>query len=147
MSDSLFYTYKMSSNPDEQELGDCLAKISWNIHQCDANVGKGLESLEDLEEITLLKEVSNLFSMSFKLVANHGRVCIVYALVCRLKGLIWQIKDHEHRDQVADKDAWDLQTYKSSTDYMDMEDARTNSSIKIEHSGKLKRMVTGSNGN
>ena len=73
-----------------------------------------------------------------KLAANRGGVRIGHALVRRLKGFVWWIKDHSRRSQLADEANWDLQVCKDSTDYMDMEDARADNSTKIEPPGKLK---------
>ena len=86
----------MAANVHEQELRNCLARIGWNICQCNAIVREGFESIEDLREM-LLKDVSNVCATISNLAANCGGVRIGYALVRRLKGLDWWIKDHHRR--------------------------------------------------
>ena len=113
----------MAANVDEQQLRDCLARIGWNICQCDAIVREGFESLEALGEM-LLKDVMNVCATISKLAANRSSVRIGYALVRRLKD--------------ADEIEWDVQVGKDSIGYMDMEDARAENSTKIEPPGKLK---------
>ena len=124
-------------NAEEIELRICLTRIRFNDRQCGAIVAEGFGSIDDLGEM-LLKDVSNICATISKLAANRGGVRIGYALVRRLKGFVWWIKDHSRRNQVADKVDWDLQVCKDSTDYMDMEDARADDSTKIEPPGKLK---------
>ena len=135
---SLFNYFNMVANVDELELRDCLARIGWNIRQCDAIIGEGFESIEDLGEM-LLKDVSNICATISKLAAKHGGVRIGYALVRKLKGIVWWIKDHHRRGQDADEAYWTLQVCKDSTDYMDMEDTRAeDSNTEIEPPGKLR---------
>ena len=93
----------MAANIDDKELRDCVAQIGWNICQCNAIFREGFKSLEALREM-LLKHVSNVCSTISKLAANHGEVCIGYALVRRLTGFLWWIKDHQCHRQVANID-------------------------------------------
>ena len=102
LRENLFNSFNMAANVDELELRDCLARIGWNVRQCDAIVEEGFESIEDLGKI-LLKDVSNVCATISKLAANCGDVCIGYALVRKLKGLVWWIKDHHRHGQDADK--------------------------------------------
>ena len=80
-------------NQEVQELRDCLAQIGWNDRQCDAIVADGFEGLEDLEEM-LLKDALNVCSTISKLAANRGGVRIGHALVQKVRGLVFWIKDH-----------------------------------------------------
>ena len=124
-------------NGDEFELRICLTRIGFNDRQCAAIVAEGFGSMEDLGEM-LLKDLSTLCATISKLPANRGGVRIGYALVRRLKGSVWWIKDHNCRNQDVEEVDWDLQVCKDSTDYMDMEAARAEDSTKIEPPGKLK---------
>jgi len=94
----------------------------WNNCLCAVDL-RGFESLDDLGEM-LLKDVSNVCTTISELAANHGGVRIGRALVCRLKGFVWWIKDHQRRGQVADENDWNLQTCKVSTDHADTEEGR-----------------------
>ena len=107
MPKSLFNSLSTSANVDKPEVRDCLARIGWNFRQCDAIVGEGFESIEDLGEM-LLKDVSSVCAPISKLAANRGGVRIGYALVRKLKGLIWWIKDHHCCGQDADEANWTL---------------------------------------
>ena len=131
-------------NAEELELRICLARIGLNVRQCKAIVAEGFGSMDDLGEM-LLKDVWNVCATISKLPANRGGVRIGYALMRRLKGFVWWIKDHSRRGQGIDLADWDLQVCKDSTDYMDMEDARADDSTKIEPPGN-PRMAIGSNG-
>ena len=84
-------------NADELELRICLARIGFSLCQCEAIVAEGFGSIDNLGEM-LLKDVSNVCATISKLAANHGGVCIGYALVHQLKGFVWWIKDHNRHD-------------------------------------------------
>ena len=66
----------MAANSNEQELRDCLARMGWNIRQCDVIIGESFENIKDLGEM-LLKDMSNVCATFFKLAANRGGVCFV----------------------------------------------------------------------
>jgi hypothetical protein len=122
----------------EVEFPACLAQIGWNIQQCNAIVGEGFTSINQLGDM-LLKDVSHICSAITKLTNQRGGVRIGYALVRRLKGFVWWVKDnHCCGINVCDSNEWSLQVCQDSTDYMDVEDARADNVSELEPPGKLK---------
>jgi hypothetical protein len=107
------------------------------VGQTDAIIAEGFSSMEELGEM-LLKRVQSVCTTISKLPNNRGGIRIGCNLVRRLKGLVWWIRDHQRRDQVAIEADWDLDTCKEAIAYMDMEAARAEEESKIEPPGRLK---------
>lgn len=122
---------------NDAELRDCLTRVGFGANQTDAIIAEGFNTLEGLGEM-VLKDVSYLCTTISKLPNNRGGVRIGYALIRRLKGLVWWVKDHLRRGQDIDEADWDLPACKNAIDHMDMEEARADDDNKIEPPGKLK---------
>jgi hypothetical protein len=122
---------------DQAESCACLALIGWNPRQCDAIVAEGFTNIDNLGDM-LFKDVSHICATISKLSNARGGVRIGCALVHRLKGFVWWVKDHQRRDQDAEVADWTLQVCKDSIDCMDMEDAKADNASPIGPPGKLK---------
>jgi hypothetical protein len=124
-------------DPAQAEFRACLALIGWNPRQCNMIVAEDFTNVDDLGDM-LLKDVSHICTTISKLSNARGGVRIGCALIRRLKGFVWWVKDHQCRDQDADGADWNLQVCKDSIDCMDVEDARANNASPIDPPGKLK---------
>jgi hypothetical protein len=124
-------------DPAQAEFCACLALTGWNPRQCDAIVAEGFTNIDDLGDM-LLKDVSHICATISKLSNAPGGVRIGCALIRRLKGFVWQVKDHQRCDQIAEAADWTLQVCKDSINCMDMKDARANNASQINPPGKLK---------
>jgi hypothetical protein len=114
-----------------------VSPIGWSPPQCDAIVVEGFTNIDNLRD-ALLKDVSHICTTISKLSNARGGVRVGCALVCRLKGFVWWVKDRQHRDQDVEVADWTLQVCKDFIDCMDMEDARADNASPIDPPGKLK---------
>jgi hypothetical protein len=85
-----------------------------------------------------LKDVDNLCKKISTLSNARGGILIGYALVRKLKGLIYWVKDHLRRGITPDDEDWTLEVCKSSIQAMDIEEERNKEDTKIDPPGKLK---------
>jgi hypothetical protein len=122
---------------NQVDLRDCLTRIGFGNLQRDAIVREGFLSLEDLGDFAL-KDVDNMCKKISTIPATRGGVHIGYALVRKLKGLIYWVKDHLRRDLIPEEGDWTLDVCKFSIRAMDIEEARNKDDTKIDAPGKLK---------
>jgi hypothetical protein len=132
-------------DPAQVEFRACLAQIGWNDRQCNAIVGEGFASIDQLGNMWL-NDVSCICSSIAKLTNKRGGVSVGCALVHRLKGFVWWVKDnHRCGIDICNRNEWNLQVCQDSTDCMDIEDARGDDVSKLDPLAS-SRMGTGSSG-
>jgi hypothetical protein len=122
---------------EEATLRDCMERIGLGNLQRDAIVREGFAPVADLRDFAI-KDVNSLCKKISTLSNARGGVLIGYALVCKLKGLIYWVKDHLRRGITPDDEDWTLEVCKSSIQAMDIEEARNKEDTKMDPPGKLK---------